>query len=183
METLIYGLMSLGIITFILWKVKKKNVNGDNLEKKKKKLGVIKLPFVTYIEGLDYLSEGQQCNLVVDDEKLTIVSDKTKTFNISLERIINAGILTKKEAEMKNKSAVGRGIVGGVLTGGVGLLLGGLSGVGQKVKQKSKYFLFINYKSKDSEDIKIITFGLMVQNERFVKQLTKRINTEINVDL
>lgn len=180
MEDLIYGLLGVGLIFLMIYLLKRKK-NTSNTSNSSK---VIKLPFVTYISGLDYLSEGQECNLTADEEKLTIKVSKTKnTFNIALDQIVNAGILTKTEAEMKNKSAIGRGLVGGALTGGVGLLLGGLSGVGQKVKKKSKYFLFINYKMKDSNDIKIITFGLLVENQRFVKQLTKKINTNTNVDL
>ena len=37
-----------------------------------------------------------------------------------------------EKAIYKNKSVVGRAIVGGVLTGGIGTIVGGMSGVGQK---------------------------------------------------
>lgn len=173
--------MAFGIIALIIWRVKKKKSN-PSAEDKPKQFGIVKLKWAKYVEGIPYLSEGQECDLIVDNEKLSIIH-KDRTLNISLEQIVNASLLTKKEAITKNKSAVGRGIVGGVLTGGVGLLLGGLSGVGTKVKNKSNYFLIINYKPKDSEEIKIITFGLLAQDNRFVKALTKRLTIEKNVDL
>lgn len=171
------------IVVFIIIRSRKKKQktlikdNGQEL-----KVNDVKLKWAKYVEGIPYLSEGQECDLVIDNEKLSIIH-KDRTLNISLEQIVNASILTKKEAVMKNKNAVGRGIVGGVLTGGVGLLLGGLSGVGQKVKSKSNYFLIINYKPKDSNEIKIISFGLMAQDNRFVKALAKRISIENNIDL
>lgn len=183
MENIIYPIIVVLIIVFIVYKVKRKGSINENVQVNRKDSKTIKLPWVTYIEGLEYLRQGQECNLIVDDEKMTIVADKTKMFNVSLEQIVNAGILRKKEVEMQNKNAIARGLVGGFLTGGIGLFLGGLSGVGQKVKKKSKYYLVINYKTKDSTDIKIMTFGLLVENQRFVKMLNKRLNTGVNVSL
>lgn len=177
---IVFGL----VIVFLIYRNKTKNSktnnsNADNISEG----GLVKLRFAKYVSGIDYLTEGQECDLIIDSEKLIIKSGKNQSFNISLEQIINAGIITKKEVEMKNKSAIGRGIVGGVLTGGVGLLLGGLSGVGQKVKNISKYFLVINYKSKNTDDIKIITFGLYIADNRFAKALTSRIKINPNIEL
>lgn len=52
----------------------------------------------------------------------------------------------------KSKSPIGRAIAGGLLFGGVGAVVGAVSGTGTKVKTERKFYLIINYTSKDGED-------------------------------
>ena len=98
--------------------------------------------------------------------------------------MVNAGILSKKEIESKNKSVLGRAIVGSLV--GLGFI-GALSGIGQKVKKKYNYFLVINYKDKNTEEIKLLVFGLGKYSsvgKLFVDRLTKRLSNEkVNIDL
>lgn len=148
-----------------------------------KKVKVLKLTDITYIEGISSLREDEKCELSVNDNELTVISN-IGNFNISLDRIVNAGILSKKEMESKNKSVLGRAIVGSLV--GLGFI-GALSGIGQKVKKKYNYFLVINYKDKNTEEIKLLVFGLGKYSsvgKLFVDRLTKRLSNEkVNIDL
>lgn len=150
---------------------------------KEKKVKVLRLTDITYIEGISSLREEEKCELSVNDNELTVISN-IGNFNISLDRIVNAGILSKKEIESKNKSVLGRAIVGSLV--GLGFI-GALSGIGQKVKKKYNYFLVINYKDKNTEEIKLLVFGLGKYSsvgKLFVDRLTKRLSNEkVNIDL
>jgi len=44
-----------------------------------------------------------------------------------------------------SKSVVGRAIVGGLLTGGVGAIVGGMSGIGSKTQTKVEHYLLLQY--------------------------------------
>ncbi len=150
---------------------------------KEKKVKVLKLTDITHIEGISSLREEEKCELNVNDSDLIVVSN-IGNFNISLDRIVNAGILSKKEMENKNKSVLGRAMVGSLI--GLGFI-GALSGIGQKVKKKYNYFLVINYKDKNTEEIKLLVFGLGKYSsvgKLFVDRLTKRLSSEkVNIDL
>lgn len=150
---------------------------------KEKKVKVLKLTDITHIEGISSLREEEKCELNVNDNDLIVVSN-IGNFNISLDRIVNAGILSKKEMESKNKSVLGRAMVGSLI--GLGFI-GALSGIGQKVKKKYNYFLVINYKDKNTEEIKLLVFGLGKYSsvgKLFVDRLTKRLSNEkVNIDL
>ena len=82
--------------------------------------------------------EGKAANLISDKKKGTVTCKqpfkKEPEFILDVDEIEAIDILTEEEA--KNKSVIGRAIVGGVLFGGVGAVVGGLSGVGQKKKIK-----------------------------------------------
>jgi len=160
--------------------IEKKDIGSKIKKEKKEKM--IKLDYVRHIEGIAQLSE-EDCNLCADSKELTIKTS-IGNFNISLDRILNVGIFNKEEIEQKNKSVVGRALVGSMV--GLGLL-GALSGVGQKVKTKYNYFLVINYKDKSTEEIKVLIFGLgqyISSGQLFVNQISKRISAEkVNIDL
>lgn len=80
--------------------------------------------------------EGKAANLISDKKKGTVTCKqsfkKEPEFILDVDEIEAIDILTEEEA--KNKSVIGRAIIGGVLFGGVGAVVGGLSGVGQKKK-------------------------------------------------
>lgn len=188
MEDLIYTLLGLAVIVLPIYFIVKKIKNKDKKEKvikekaiKEKKVKTINM-FATHIEGIDKLTEAK-CTLSANDETLK-VSTPIGDFNISLDRIINVGFLTKDEMVSKNKSVLGRAFVGSMV--GLGTI-GALSGIGQKVKKETKYFLVVNYKAKDNEETKMIVFGLDKYDSissYFVAQISKRISNEkLNIEL
>ncbi len=161
--------------------IKPKEVKEEIVKEKKAK--ILKLKDIKHIEGISSLRQEEDCALNVDDEILTVISN-IGNFNISLDRIVNAGIMNKKEMDTKNKSVFARSLVGGMV--GLGAL-GALSGIGQKVKNYYNYFLVIIYKDKNSEELKSLVFGLGKYDgmgQLFVNKLTKRLSNEkVNIDL
>lgn len=199
---IIFGLGTVGLVLpiLVIYLIVKSVKNKGNKEKvienkpikqnqvkqeviKDKKVKILKLKDIKHIEGISSLRAEEDCALNVNDEELTIIS-KIGNFNISLDRIVNAGILSKKEMETKNKSVLARSLVGSAV--GLGFL-GALSGIGQKVKNYYSHFLVINYKDKNTEEIKMVVFGLGKYDsvgQLFVNRLTKRLSNEkVNIDL
>ncbi|MCI7304073.1 MAG: zinc ribbon domain-containing protein [Clostridiales Family XIII bacterium] len=60
------------------------------------------------------------------------------------------------EQELKDKSVIGRGIVGLALGGPLGAVLGGMSGVGKKTK--NQYYLLIQYWDVKNKRPQLLTF-------------------------
>lgn len=80
--------------------------------------------------------EGQAANLISDKKKGIVTCKqpfkKKPDFVLDVDEIENIETLTEEQA--KDKSVIGRAIVGGLLFGGVGAIVGGISGTGQKRK-------------------------------------------------
>ncbi|MAX81735.1 MAG: hypothetical protein CL843_16355 [Crocinitomicaceae bacterium] len=79
------------------------------------------------------------CNLEIKPKGLAFsVMHKFKTFRVAIpqEQITSITLEDKEQIfEKKEKSIIGRAIVGGVLLGGVGAVIGGLSGLKDGVKK------------------------------------------------
>lgn len=58
----------------------------------------------------------------------------------------------EKEIVEKNKSVIGRAVTGGLLFGGVGAVVGAVSGTGKKEKTVRKFMFIISYKSSNGSD-------------------------------
>lgn len=123
--------------------------------------------FVKLIDGLPLRNPDADIELTFDDNFLLIAETRPQgfkmvtdnLFKIPLENVIDTLLTTEKEIIEKNKSVIGRGVVGGLVFGPAGLLLGGLSGIGKKNKvEKSKVYI-VSYIGSD-EVIKNITFGM-----------------------
>lgn len=197
MQDLFYMLLGVAVVVLPIYLIVKAVKNRGNKEKlvkdkpikqkqvkqDEKKVKVLKLKDIKHIEGISSLREEQDCALNVDDEVLTVITE-IGNFNISLDRIVNAGLMSKKEMDTKNKNVFARSLVGGMV--GLGAL-GAISGIGQKVKNYYNYFLVIIYKDKNSEEMKSLVFGLGKYDgmgQLFVNKLTKRLSTEkVNIDL
>lgn len=117
-----------------------------------------------YVDGLDSFSFGIMVKLSLNskDEYLELESvfkigkEKPKVY-LNYNQVISISLVTEKEVIEQSKSTVGRAVAGGVLLGPVGAIVGGMSGIGNKTKNKTRNFVVINYKSRNG-DIKIIRF-------------------------
>lgn len=64
-------------------------------------------------------------------------------FDMEYSQIADISIIRKDEMIQKQKSVIGRALVGGMLFGGVGAVVGGMSGIGNKEKILQHLFLDI----------------------------------------
>lgn len=139
---------------------------------------------LSFIDGIPGYSKGIAIELSLNDTEqcLTITSRvyKKPPVHLKYDQIIAANVISEKEIIEKSKNTVGRAIAGGVILGPLGAIIGGMSGIGNKKINNTRYFLVINYKSKDDE-LKVISFeivGASLHWSSFVEELRKKIKTE-----
>ncbi|WP_226890211.1 hypothetical protein [Paraclostridium dentum] len=94
-----------------------------------------------------------------------------------MDRLVGVTVANEKEIleKEKEKSVVGRVVIGGVLLGPLGAIVGGMTGIGSKTT--SKNYIIINYKYLNDE-LKILSFeivGASLHWTSFVEELNKII--------
>lgn len=115
-----------------------------------------------YLNGLGNLPNRAMFRVELDGDTLILSHASPRAFRkdkiiqqykIAASDILAFDIVT--EAELKNRSVVGRGVAGGLLFGPVGAVLGGLSGSN---KQKIKATLAISYLPSSGGDPRAVVF-------------------------
>lgn len=125
------GIIIIGFIKFCIF-IYKKNQNSPKV-----------LPFY-HIEGIKNLNQNEIINLeIASDSIVFFQKGKSPLLSIEINKIDNVQTLQEYENTEQNKSVIGRALVGGLLLGGVGAIVGGISGVGTKTKQNTLYYLEI----------------------------------------
>jgi hypothetical protein len=132
-----------------------------------------------YRYGLPNTSERTLVNVYANNEKLVIAQEDLK-YEIEFPKLTAVEFVDKVEQLEKNKSALARGIAGGLVLGPLGAIAGAASGIGKKKEKGS--FVVINYKSDG--DIKAIILQItrgIFKAGKFAKEMRNRIiklNTE-----
>ena len=144
---------------------------------------------LSFIDGIESYSKGIAVELSMDDKeqclamKARVFKDKP-IIKLKYEQIIAANVVTEKEIIESDKSVVGRAVVGGVLLGPLGAIVGGMSGIGNKTKSNTHYFMVINYKSNTGET-KILSFeivGSSLHWSEFIKELKNKFNSNQTIE-
>ncbi|WP_443112611.1 hypothetical protein [Clostridium sp. 'White wine YQ'] len=156
---------------------------------KKNKKGNIAVN-LSLVDGIDSYIKGAAVELSIDDEngRIAVVPRAYKnlpTVYIKIEQLIAANVVTEEEIIEKSKSTVGRALVGGVILGPLGAIVGGMSGIGNKVKSNTKYYMVINYNSLEGET-KVLSFeivGASLHWGTFIKELRSRVNPNLQMNI
>ena len=144
---------------------------------------------LSFVDGVESYSKGMAVELSMDDKdqclimKARVFKDKP-IIKLKYEQIIAANVVTEKEIIESDKSVVGRAVVGGVLLGPLGAIVGGMSGIGNKAKANTHYFMVINYKSNTGET-KILSFeivGSSLHWSEFIKELKNKFNSNQTIE-
>ena len=131
---------------------------------------------VKHYEGLR-IKEGANCIIRLSNYSLQLCDIKKRPMLvIDLKDISNVAIISDKELIEKDKSVIGRGVVGSVLFGGVGLVLGGLSGLNKKQVEQNIDYLIINYKSNGEDKVVNVYANEGVFDKGFMKGLNYAID-------
>lgn len=141
---------------------------------------------LTYFEGIDSYIKEMPVIVRIDDtnQRVTIMATmKNKpVIHIKFDQLIDCATISDKTIIEKDKSVIGRAVIGGILTGGLGAIVGGMSGLGSKKKVKETHYLVINYRSKDGE-IKVLSFKVnwLILTAEFRDTLRSKFNKNTSV--
>lgn len=109
-------------------------------------------------DNLGVYKDGDMVDVALYDDYLIIKSPILKQeIRLNYNQITDVFYGLETEIVEKNKSVIGRAVTGGLLFGGVGAVVGGISGTGTKTKKERHFYFIISYTSSAGED-KFIQF-------------------------
>ena len=111
---------------------------------------------VIYLNGCLNYHSGVEIKIQANLDKI-IVDGK---YYISIQKISEMKITKTKQLTEQQKNVIGRAVIGTLLAGGVGAIIGSISGVGTTKKTEDVEILYITYKDT-SELEKTMSFALM----------------------
>lgn len=131
------------------------------------------------VDGISSISKGLAVNVTLFDNNLQIKVriGKNAPANLSYSQITNVDYMSEKEVAEKSKSVIGRAVAGGLIFGGLGAIIGGMSGTGSNQINTTRIYLIVNYIPSIGGDIKAISFevvGATLGLEKFTKELRDR---------
>ena len=136
---------------------------------KQKREGIVKYMRFKHIEGIDKLAKG--IDVLISFNKYVCTIDGIL---IKIPNIKKLEITSSKQLVDKEKSVIGRAIVGGVLTGGIGAVVGGMSGINDGSKEtRLMHYLTMTFNDgnkaifsfKNDSDIKDLNCVIKVINK------------------
>ncbi len=92
-----------------------------------------------------------------DDHLIIKVCFGKQEATLNYSQITDVFYGLETEVTQVSKSVIGRALAGGLLFGGIGAVVGGISGTGTKEKKERKFYFIISYTSSTGED-KFIQF-------------------------
>lgn len=119
----------------------------------KSKKGSIISDYFQTVEQIGNFGPGNMLDVALYEDHLTISSPASKQeITLNYNQITDVSYGTQTQIVEKNKSVIGRAIGGGLLFGGVGAIVGAVSGSGTKEKKEHHFYFIISYKSQDGDD-------------------------------
>ncbi|MBD7970485.1 hypothetical protein [Paenibacillus gallinarum] len=167
----IFGLLFIFAITMIV-------VTSRLASKKRSTLqgrGAVSFTSAAHIEGLG-IEKFAPCNILQFPDRIQIESGSRK-YQIPINNMRVAVLKSEKDIIEKNKSVVGRALIGTVLVPGLGTIVGGMSGIGKKNKSKINYYLILNYLNSQGE-LDAVTFldnPLEFTSGNFIQSVNEKI--------
>lgn len=110
------------------------------------------------VEDHANLTKGLMYDVNLYEDHLTIkVAFGKQEATLKYDQITDVYYGMETEIISKNKSSIGRAVAGGLLFGGVGAVVGAVSGTGTKDKKERHFYFIISYLSSTGEE-KFINF-------------------------
>lgn len=109
---------------------------------------------LVHIKGINFVSPKQEICCVLHDNVVNFTDKKrTNLKNLSYSDIENIIMLEEIEQTRKNKSVIGRAIVGGLILGPVAAVVGGISGAVPTTQNNKKYYLKIQIHNEGNNEL------------------------------
>lgn len=125
-------------------------------------------------EGLPYVAKKSKIWFKQNFEDITI-EDRIK---IPLSRVNGSEVVYGTGLSTGDNSPLGRAAVGGLLFGGVGAIVGATSGTTTSTVTTPRYFLIINYTTKDGKEENLIFSGDAILKKDVMK-ISDYINSKV----
>lgn len=142
-----------------------------------KKIGALDYVYGCVISGIN-LPVDTKCRLLIFNEHLLIESEQN-SFKININQIKGAFVNTEKEIIEKEKSVIGRAVVGGVTLGPIGAIIGGISGVGTKSENIHHLLLIITYINSSNEPSALVFKQYTMKNLDRLNAFASAVNNLI----
>lgn len=97
---------------------------------------------IVYLNGCLGYQSGVEVKIEANTEKITI----DKKYSIIIQNISDMRIIKTKQLTEQQKNIIGRAIIGTLLAGGIGGIIGGISGAGTTKKTEEVDILYVTYK-------------------------------------
>lgn len=115
--------------------------------------GSIISDYFLLLEDIGQLKKSNMVDIALHEYKLVLSAPMSPVpVELKYDQITDVYYGPETEIIEKNKSVIGRAVVGGVLFGGAGAIVGAVSASGKKEKKVTKMKFIISYTSKTGED-------------------------------
>jgi hypothetical protein len=104
---------------------------------------------IVHIQGVKFADYQQKLSCRIANKNFSFFDSEKEILKIDFNKIENVMVLEEIEQTQKNKSVVAKAIIGGLLFGGVGAIVGGISGATPTLQTNKKYFLEISISGAD----------------------------------
>ena len=118
----------------------------------KSKKGSIISDHFKLIENVATFTKGYMYEVALYDDHLEVISLQKKKLTLNYDQITDVFYGMETELKSKPKSVIGRAAVGGVLFGGVGAVIGAVSGSSQKQIKERHFYFIVSFKGSDGQD-------------------------------
>lgn len=136
-------------------------------EERQSRTYVAKLDDCEIIEGLE-VSVKSSCNVTLTRDEL-IISCVGIDYNLSRSRILGAALKMANELTGAVSANIGGAVAGGLLFGGVGAIVGGMS----SSERENRRYLIVNYLDKQNE-IKVLCIYIKGKPYNFTSDPVER---------
>ena len=147
----------------------------------KSKKGTIISDYFKLTENVAQFKAGNMYEVSLYDEYLELSSVGGSNVKLKYEQITDVYYGLETDIIEKNKSVIGRAVAGGLLFGGLGAVVGGISGTGKKEQKVKRLMLIISYKSSTGSDAFISLEDTRVYKGAKLTQKLKEL-CKINTD-
>lgn len=139
---------------------------------------IVNWGFDAAIQGAHYIQEINHTRYIKEGEVSIMahtngicIAGGLQFFYIAHEQIIDMKFIPHTQLTTENKSVIGRAVVGGLLLGPLAAVVGGMSGIGTKVKSLGEYLFAINFWDVYTHQIQTILICTQQEAIRFVERV------------
>ncbi|TPG71140.1 hypothetical protein EEL31_23720 [Brevibacillus laterosporus] len=140
----------------------------------RKKTGFFGGQKLIHVTGLENIQQGEEVNFSAYKDKIVINNKIT----LPLQRVKKTQVYDGQQILEYEKSVIKRALIGGLITGGIGAIVGGLSGIGTKKKVQELVYLSVEFVNKNEQEQALLFAvadpSLTVQGT--LNQMSKKFN-------